>query len=102
MNRIAVASELVRVAKCLIAGNPSRSEIKGLVEAYGKYLGSQKLGAPIPIQQRLYDRYLVLFNKLRVKHPDRDMISDEFQRQLETMATKWWESRISRGPGADW
>jgi hypothetical protein len=102
VNRQAVAQELVKVAKSLIAGNPSRSEIKGLVEAYGKYLGSQKLSAPIPVQQRLYDHYLVLFNKLRNKHPDRDMISSEFQHQLETMATKWWESRAFRGPGSDW
>jgi hypothetical protein len=80
---------------------PSKSEIQGLVEAYGRRIFSVDR-APTKIQQRLFEKFQALHDKVASKYPHVDMSSDRFWNELQAQATAWWWSRATHGAGTDW
>jgi len=73
-----------------------------LVKAYALMIFSADEGAPMRAQQRFYDKFQSLHQRLTKKYHDFDMASENFWRQLELRATAWWKSRPFRGTAVDW
>ena len=80
---------------------PTKSEVEKLVELFGKKKYSIDR-APIPTQQKLYDRFNDYLEKLRSKYPDVDMDSNAFWRGLETAADRWLDKQAIKGAGRFW
>lgn len=81
---------------------PSAAKINSLVEALGRYIGAGRERAGLATQQRLYDRYRKILASMQASHPEVDMESSDFQRQLQQRAEAWWDSKAIRGTGTDW
>jgi len=78
---------------------PTAGDLKRLVSAYAKYKYSNK--ADIKTQQKLYDTYMKLYNKLSDKYSEYDMLSDRFKSQLDDAADKYWKDKAMKGVGVD-
>jgi len=78
-----------------------KSDIDALVKAFGLYKYAGENTKDIKVQQRLYDAYQRVLDRLQSKYPDVDLTSSGFQAELDRKSKAWLQSRTS-GPGVDW
>lgn len=99
---MAMAREMVCVARLLIGGKPSGAEIAKLVEAYALKLYSARYDAPIRVQQKLHDAFERRHGAMESKYPEYDMRSSAFWSAIENGAERWWSKQAMKGPGTHW
>jgi hypothetical protein len=81
---------------------PSKSEIDSLIKAYALMMFSKQQNAPMPAQQRYHDKCFGLIAKLEQKYPNISFSNENFDSNIVSKATEWWNNKAMRGAGVDW
>lgn len=94
-----------RVLSGTSAGQPTKAKREALIKAYAlmKFSGAGMVhAASLRTQQKFHDRYMKLLISIGQSYPNLDIHSDAFRREIEDVATSWWDSRVMKGVGVDW
>lgn len=75
---------------------PTKSEIESLVAAYGKNMYAARSG-PFHVQQRLYDAFSRILDRLSKKYPNIDLLTG-----IEPFAQRWLDKQFKIGTGHWW
>jgi len=81
---------------------PPKSQIDKLIQAYAKLLYASRVAPGMKAQQRMYDAYWKLHERMSTKYPHVDMSSRDFRQKLEAKAREWERSQAFKGPGVWW